>query len=180
MAEIAGLQLIVPSSVSGTGVSVSATGKITLSSATSWSVNGCFSALYTNYVLVCNANASTPHAPAMYMRAAGTDSTTSSYLWQELASSGATLTGGRGGGYYTSMYFSYTSSNYFGLHNFIYGPYIAAPTSGRVVPVLNYSSPSNYELAWKHTANTAYDGFSVVSSGGASLSGDVYVYGMNE
>lgn len=180
MTEIAGLQLVVPTSVSGSGVSVSATGKITLSSASSWSVNGCFSATYSNYLLVARVNASTPHAPSMYMRASGSDSTTSNYLWQELASSGTSLTAGRGGGYYTFMYFSYTSSDYVGIHNFIYGPNIAAPTSGRIVHSQNSSSPNMYELAWKHTTSAAYDGFSVVSSGGASLSGTVCVYGMNQ
>lgn len=180
MADIAGMQLVVPSSVTGTGASVSATGKITLSSASSWSVNGCFSSTYTNYVLVASVKGSSSHAPAMYMRASGTNSTTSNYLWQELAVDLTTVTASRGAGYYTSMYFSYVSVDYTGFHNFIYGPYIAAPTAGRIVHANNMSTPNMVELGWKHTVSTAYDGFSVVSAGGASITGSVCIYGMSE
>lgn len=179
MVEISGLQLIVPTSVSGTGVSVSSTGKITLSSASSWSVNGCFTSAYTNYLMVASIKANTSHAPSMYMRANGTDSTTSNYLWQELTASGTSISASRGGGYYTFMYFSYTSSSYTALHNYIYGPNIAAPTSGRIVHCQDISTPVMYELGWKHTASTSYDGFSV-NSGSNNLTGTVCIYGMNE
>ena len=48
MAEIAGLKLITPSSVDGSGVSESASGKVKFTAATEISVNGVFGSTYDN------------------------------------------------------------------------------------------------------------------------------------
>lgn len=51
-----GLVKLIPSSVSGTGVSVDSAGKITLSAATSATINGVFSTTYRNYHVVFSLN----------------------------------------------------------------------------------------------------------------------------
>ena len=63
MAEIAGLTLITPSSVAGSGVSVSASGKVTFTAATSVSVNGVFSATHDNYLVVVRGSVQHLAAP---------------------------------------------------------------------------------------------------------------------
>lgn len=47
-----GLTAIIPTSVTGTGVTVGAGGAITLAAATTASVNGCFTAEFDNYLIV--------------------------------------------------------------------------------------------------------------------------------
>ena len=97
MAEIAGLKLIVPSSVAGSGVSVSASGKVSFTAATTININGVFSATYDNYLVVLRGLADSG-TPAIYgrMRLSGSDNATANaYVTQSLNADGATVSGGR-------------------------------------------------------------------------------------
>ena len=58
MAEIAGLTLITPSSVAGSGVSLTGA-KVVFTAATSVSVNGVFSATHDNYLVVVRGSVAT-------------------------------------------------------------------------------------------------------------------------
>lgn len=69
------LEMISPTSVAGTGVSLSG-GKVSFTSASTISVNGCFSAAYSNYRVVINAKyGSTSESLRLRMRSSGTDNT---------------------------------------------------------------------------------------------------------
>ncbi len=101
MPDIAGLKLIVPTSVAATGAgssaSVSATGKVTFTSAATISVNGVFSATYDNYLAVCRATLTTGTSvlQAVRLRASGTDDTGNNITRQYLAAFSTSVTGAR-------------------------------------------------------------------------------------
>ena len=135
MAEIAGLKLIVPTSVAGSGVSVSATGKVTFTAATTVSVNGCFTSSYDNYLIVMRMKASSGNPNIQVrMRASGSDATGSNYTRQYLTADSTTVAGGRD----TSQTYAtngFTSTGESGVHIYVYGSYLAQPTALRSVNV---------------------------------------------
>ena len=94
-----GLAKIVPTSIavgSGSG-SVDANGNVTFSSASSVSLNGCFSSAYDNYRIVFNKLTSPGNAFIyLRMRASGTDNTPANYnsSWWGTRSSNTSFTNG--------------------------------------------------------------------------------------
>ena len=181
MAEIAGLKLIVPSSVAGSGVSVSASGKVSFTAATSVSVNGCFSSTYDNYLVVMKTDASVSSVSIQFrLRLSGTDAATSTYIGQNLRASSTTVTGYRDPSAlsYTSIAaVSSTITN--GLHTYIYGPALAQPTALRTVSVSGLSSATIDDNANTHSVSTAYDGFTFYPQTG-SLTGSLPIYGLSQ
>lgn len=181
MAEIAGLKLIVPSSVAGSGVSVSASGKVTFTAATTINVNGVFSATYDNYLVVMQHNASGTDFQAVRMRASGTDNTTaSSYVSQRLDANSTTVAGARE----TESYArgpGLSSAERSGYHLYFYGPNLAQPTAGRLVSVWGLSSGYIRDVAFTHNQSTAYDGFTLYpSAGSVTATGALCVYGLSQ
>jgi hypothetical protein len=180
MAEIAGLKLIVPSSVAGSGVSVSASGKVTFTAATTISINGCFSATYDNYLVVMRSVASTGTGLDIRMRLAGTDnSTANSYVNQVIYANGTTVAAAPRGtlSLADDIAASYPSTQN-GAHFYFYGPYLAQPTSGRGISALGFSGGYINEGAWTHNQSTSYDGFTIQSDGAPTLTGALCVYGL--
>ena len=179
MAEIAGLKLIVPSSVAGSGVSVSASGKVTFTAATSVSVNGCFTSSYDNYLIVCRASMSTNVSAFYRLRASGTDnSTANSYVGQVIYADNTTVGGARTTENQGRVMGSFdTDTN--GVHFYVYGPNLAQPTAARSVAVSDYQSAYIVDYASTHNQSTAYDGFSFLVSG-ATWSGSLCVYGLSQ
>jgi len=96
-----GFVCTVPTSVdvagAGSSGSVDSEGKVTYSTATSVSVNGCFSSSYTNYMVVMDYDASSASANLhVRLRASGTDdSTSNAYVLQKLTMSSTTVSGAR-------------------------------------------------------------------------------------
>lgn len=181
MPDIAGLKLIVPTSVAGSGVSVSASGKVTFTSATSISVNGCFSATYDNYLIVMRHNWPNSTSEGLYgrLRASGTDnSTANSYVYQQLYADNTTVAGAR------------TTTNRWrasdvataqrsGTHFWFYGPFLAQPTAFRSVCVTGRSDAFIDDIAGTHNQSTAYDGFTFIVDS-QSLNGALTIYGFSQ
>jgi hypothetical protein len=180
MAEIAGLKLIVPSSVAGSGVSVSASGKVTFTAATSVSVNGCFSADYDNYLVVCRHvyDSSGNTSFNGRVRASGTDnSTASSYVRQRLTADSTTVAGTRSTA--DAARFSVSADNANGTHLYFYGPYLAQPTAIRSVSGNGNSGAYIEDNAVTHNQSTAYDGFTVYP-GANTITGTLTIYGLSQ
>ena len=178
MAEIAGLKLIVPSSVAGSGVSVSASGKVTFTAATSISVNGVFDSTYDNYlVVVKHTDSSAGGGYQSRMRASGTDATGSNYTAQELRVDGASVTGGRATS--TAAQVSVTGTSVNGFHLYLYGPALAQPTAYRSLTVSTYNTAFIYDFAVTHSVSTAYDGITLYRGSG-STSGSLTIYGFSQ
>jgi hypothetical protein len=182
MAVIAGLKLIVPSSVAGSGVSVSASGKVTFTAATTVSVNGCFSATYDNYLMVMRYRLDGAGAPDLQirLRASGSDnSTANSYRRQQLEASGATASGGRATADIARLS-ELPNDQRSGLHLNFYGPYLAQPTAARSINAGGRNSATILEYAWTHNQSTAYDGFTLSNSSNAAWSGALTIYGLSQ
>jgi hypothetical protein len=171
-----GLIMIRPTSVAGTGVTLS-NGKVTFAAASTISVNGCFSSSYDNYrVMVTSTSGSTSERLLLRMRAAGTDASGAStygFSLLQSATSGAWL----------NLDFSATSNSLTCGYKHatlrssesldLYAPFLAEQTavvvSGQygVIPFVGGGS---------HNVSTSYDGFSLICATG-DVTGSLRVYG---
>jgi hypothetical protein len=85
----AGMDLITPTSVAGTGVTLSG-GELTCSAATSASANGVFTSTYRNYYIVANITNSITTDVLFRLRVAGTDNSSNNYRTSYAYTSSAT------------------------------------------------------------------------------------------
>jgi hypothetical protein len=179
VAEIAGLKLIVPTSVAGSGVSVSASGKVTFTSTTSISVNGVFSSTYDNYLIVTRGTLTgSAQTIGIRYRLAGTDATGSNYAEQNIQASSTSVSAGRG----TPLDNAYVAGWWGNLreafHLYVYGPALAQPTAARSVTVSTDGNATVRDHASTHSLSTAYDGFTFVCP--SNISGALTVYGLSQ
>ena len=174
-----GLVKVNPTSVAGTGVSESATGTVTFTSATSISVNGCFSSLYENYRIEIVGTSVGDTDCSFRFRASGTDNTSAVYQYASSGFYGATRNDASGTAQ-TSIGFTPSLGN--------------GRTSGASIDVFG----ANTTAAWKctHTciafthsgvgvivrnvagainSSTQFDGFTITA--GAACTGTIRVYG---
>lgn len=180
MAEIAGLKLIVPSSVAGSGVSVSASGKVTFTAATSMNINGVFSATYDNYLIVVRyASASGGVALFARMRSAGTDDSGNNYAYQYLNAENTSVSGGRSTSQNVARVGQAASDQRQGEHIYIYGPYLAQPTAFRNVNAGALTNASITDYAATHSLSTSYDGITL-SAQSSNLTGALTIYGLSQ
>lgn len=182
LANLPGLNLIVPSSVAGTGVSVSDRGTVTLSSASSASINGVFSSRFQNYQIVFNLTTSTTAAIQFVLRASGSDAT-SAYDYQmhrAIASTSEAIQSLNQGNIPWQVHTS--AGNHHGTVD-LFGPAVAGATRGlvRVISTSNPMTPQSGtgQSGFQHRTANAYDGFKLTPSAG-NLTGTVRVYGYNE
>jgi hypothetical protein len=168
----AGMDLITPTSVAGTGVTVSG-GAVTFTAATSVSVNGCFTATYSNYRIVMSAvSAAGAIDVNMRLRAAGTDASgAATYSRQYLTAFNTTATAGTAATTFWHPFYANTVAGFAAVE--LENPATAVTTrftafGGAEVGVL---ITSGY-----HTAATAYDGFTLYP-GSSSITGTLHIYG---
>lgn len=181
MAEIAGLKLIVPSSVAGSGVSVSASGKVSFTAATTININGVFSSTYDNYLVVIRHSSSGNPAIDLRMRLSGTDDSGNNYNWQRLIAENTTVAGARSTSQNVVKVGYSSSAARSGDHVYIYGPALAQPTATRNVNVRGLSSASIGDIAGTHSLSTAYDGFTLLGDAGTvDLTGALTIYGLSQ
>jgi hypothetical protein len=179
-AAVGGLRATVPTSATVTGAGSSATvgthGKVTFATAASLSINGCFSASFTNYrVIIDFDSAGTLNVDAR-LRVGGADNTTaSSYIWQGLGANNTTISGTRvtttswrlGG---ASTY----ATNAMSLD--VYRPFEADTTAFYVIGANSNSGALLDVNCGTHNQNTSYDGFTLIPTS-STISGTVTVYG---
>ena len=169
----AGMDLITPTSVAGTGVTVSG-GAVSFSASTSLSVNGCFTSTYQNYFILMNfvAAAATPSVSWRY-RAAGTDYSGATYSNQSGVDNGSVTQGART---QTQTSNAMGDINTVRTHAVIhvFGPQDATQTTlnirrgyGDILQLTYY----NLE-----TTSTSYDGFSIIMSS-SNFTGTLRIYG---
>jgi hypothetical protein len=179
---IAGLKLMVPTSVTATGVgssaSVSATGKVTFTTCATVTINGCFTSSYDNYLVVMRHSAATNNETILaQMSAGGTAATGSNYTYQYLDVGSTTVQGARGTSETSMRIGGSHSSAPNGDHVYFYGPYLAQPTATRNINVRNISSAYITDYACTHSLSTSYDGFKMSGILG-NISGTLCVYGL--
>lgn len=174
-----GLVKVIPTSVAGSGVSLSANGTVTFTSATSISINGAFSSLYENYRIEVIGTSVSDTDCTFRFRAAGNDTTTAVYQYASSGYFGASrndasgtsqtaiaftpsLGSGRTSGASIDVFGANTTAAWKCTHSCI-----AFTHSAVGVIVRNVAGAIN--------ATTQFDGFTI--TGGAACTGTIRVYG---
>jgi hypothetical protein len=177
-ASSSGMDLITPTSVAGTGVTLSG-GQVSFSAATEVDVNGCFTSAYENYALVITATASATVFNSFRMRLAGsnavgaTDYTYGLFFVNGTPNSGA-LTNSTGASAGSIGYIGTERS----VHNLtIAQPALAAYTAITGLGLYTLNASTTQTIGTTHRLNTAYDGFAIIPASG-NITGTLRVYGL--
>lgn len=181
-ANTAGSTGIIPTSVAGSGVAVGTNGVVTLTAATSASINGCFTSTYDWYTIEFDITTSGASALNIVLRAAGTDSTAANYDSQRFTASNATGTAAQT---LAAASWPLTTSGIASRQTGtlkLYGPAIAAATAGTIfageTPNPMTTSAVLYNALLQHRLTSSFDGFTISGTTG-TLSGTVRIYGQN-
>ena len=172
----AGMDLIVPTSVAGTGVTLSG-GEVTFSAATTISVNGVFTATYDNYRMVWESSlAASEDALQIRMRLAGTDNSSANYTFQYLLADGASTGQARGTGQTSTRATNISVNRSFGVTE-IGSPALAQPTAFVTNSTVDASTPTTRFYTGTQTQATAFDGMSLFPAS-SSMTGKLRIYGL--
>jgi len=181
-----GLTPIIPTSVSvGSGTaSVSSSGIITITGATTVSVNGCFNSNHTNYRILFNNTAASVAADGNFrLRASGVDSP-DSYRRNGVLVDGTGVVGygnvDSGATWGNALYFHPAASNghaHAALE--IREPAVVRPTTYSTILQGWTGSTNRFIIATGfHNTVASYDGFTIIASSG-NFSGTFRIYGYN-
>lgn len=177
-ASASGMDLITPTSVAGSGVTLSG-GQVTFTAASTVSVNGCYSSAYANYIVIYEESArSAALSTFLRMRVSGSDSSAANYAYKNVAlpANSATVTwGAQGNG--TTDTSALLSSGDSSTTNYLINvasPFIATSTKmGFVVG----STAAMQVINAAFTAATSFDGFTIYTGSG-NITGTIRVYGL--
>lgn len=175
-----GAVLVPPTSVAGTGVSMTTLGKVTFTSATTVSVNGCFTGAYDNYrVIIDITNKTATGNISAMLRKAGTDDPATNYATQRLTGTGTTSTAAQGLSLGSWVIDASGLIGTLHLELDLFGPALAAPTAAVLDSVARSSSNiAQTSSGFDHSLSNAYDGLTFSAASGA-ISGVARVYGLN-
>ena len=170
-----GMDLITPTSVAGSGVTLSG-GQVSIASSTTISVNGCFTATYDTYRIVLYMTTGGTGALAMRLRVAASDNSTSNYTTQRLSAGSTSVVGTR----------SASQTSWFG-HGMVTGintlqidiqrPFLTTTTTALVSS--GRGTDANLDMDnffMGHNTATSFDGFTI--DPGSAATGTMRVYGL--
>ena len=175
--NVGGLNLVVPTSV--TGGTLATNGAITFSASSGVSVNGCFNTTYDNYRMILNITSKGTTANTNFrFRVSGTDNTTSSYNW----TASYYLASNNFQSYRTTNASLAQVWNSIGQDKEqasmeIYGPNLAATTAASISGS-HGAGDINWNGSLGHGSTTQFDGFTIYPSTG-TLTGTIRIYGYN-
>ena len=154
---------------------------LTISAASSGSINGCFSATYTNYVISLNIVCGATQTIQFRFRASGNDNTASNYGYRmdQRNSSGSgsdTIESGRTQNI-VKLTAAITSGDNLGGRLEICNPFNTSAT--RAIGHLGLQLGNIYISAFGHNSSTSFDGFSLIADTG-TFSGTVKIYGLRD
>lgn len=168
------LSLITPTSVSGTGVSLSGS-QVVFTSTSSININGCFTDEFTNYKIAFRALGSGAQVSAFFkLRASGTDSS-SGYDQGGMYCTRSGVTGTLSGtaqttGWYLTNVTQYARAMFTGD---IFGPKLSEFTT---VGGVSYEQDAGWWVTGQHQVSTAYDGLTIYITA-TTMTGTVSIYG---
>jgi hypothetical protein len=166
-----GMDLITPTSVAGTGVTVSG-GAVSFTAASTVSVNGCFTSAYSSYLYMLDCTATGGGGMTFRYRTGSSDNASSTYnrryiyvTASNVASGGyeATMTSGLG------ITMATSGASFFGQ---IFCPQLAQRTRHTVAWHTGDYGGTSSEV---FTEITQFDGISFI---GSSITGTLRIYGM--
>ena len=173
-ANAPGMDLITPTSVAGSGVTLSG-GEVTFSAAATVSLNGCFTSAYANYRIALDCNTpSSSSIVSMRLRAAGTDTSTNyvgSFVRFDASTSAIA--------YETAV----TDRLKIGVARVtvrsVLDALIVAPQLSTYTGISASANDENQAaiVGGQHKAATSFDGFTLLPASG-TLTGTVRVYGL--
>jgi hypothetical protein len=170
----AGMDLITPTSVAGTGVTLSG-GQVSFSAASTVSVNGCFTSVYDNYIVAVRMLGSNDDVVSWRLRTSGSDITAANYDWNYLSIDSAVNVPTRSANQTSSRY-GRVGTSVGSSEMFISGPALAAPTHNSHTVIYGLGI-SQVMVTGYHQLSTSYDGFSIIPAAG-TLTGTLRVYGL--
>jgi hypothetical protein len=174
-----GMKLIVPSSISvgsGSG-SVDSNGKITFTSASSISIDNCFSSTYDNYRIIFDCVTSGTQNITFQFRNSSGNVTASNYLFQNILGSSTTVSAGRASGQ-SSFELLYQAVGAVAITMDIFEPFATDYTrivsqSGRD---LSGTTPALFSVVGGYNQTTSLTGITFANSAG-NITGNIRVYG---
>jgi hypothetical protein len=162
-----------------------ATGALTLittataaNTAVSLSINSCFSATYTSYLVIVNLKTSGNTNGYFRVRASGTDSTTGYYFSGIMVRSDSTTVTGKAGANQSDFMFGDIGSELSTYQFVVSNPFTATDTNILSNGSQAWISAGNTEMTiinGQHHVATSYDGLTIASD--SNLTGTVRVYG---
>lgn len=175
-----GLITITPSSITNSGGSATLVGpRVDYTNATSVSVNDVFDSTYRAYIINGTALRSTGDgAVQISMRVGGSNDSTSNYYTSNITATHTTNGGGDSGALTIASIFSNSSSFYAGFTIPIWNPGIAADTNMLGLSANGYLDGYLIDRAVLHDVASAFDGFTLTTSGGNNATGSLVVYGL--
>jgi hypothetical protein len=179
----AGEQMIIPTSVAGTGATVSTTGLVTMDgTGLTVSLNGVFTSAFTNYRVVWNTTTRSAQDGLLRLRVAGTDASgATTYGTQRVWGTGAAATVQNTNSTSWAVDTASAAATAGAAGEWLlYRPAVAAVTTG-LISWYNASSTSTMYTgtgSLYHSAATAYDGFTYYMASG-TFAGTIKVYGIN-
>lgn len=176
-----GLVKVIPTSVSsagGTAATLSADGTVTIGNGnTTVSLNGCFSSLYSYYVINAKMAFSTTTNAIFRLRSVGTDNATAWYgsvSRTQANSASATITNYNGN---LSWVVTDNQSSTTYLNLTVYDPFAASTTMTTMTGTGVGTTSFQYTGGSYHGLSVSYDGFSLFPSTGTHTGGTIRVYG---
>lgn len=176
---IAGLRLIVPSSVSAGGsatASITGIGKVEITGLTSTDqvvVEDAFSSLYDNYLIVSRHSGGGGEEVRCELRVGGSNTTTG-YTRQSLSANNSSISGARGATNGFPMAHATDGAD----HCWVYGPYLAQPTATRTINVRGGATTTILDLVSTQSGATSFTGFNMRTTGATALSIKFCIYGL--
>lgn len=173
------MQLMTPTSVS-TG-SIGTYGAVTVSAASSVSINGCFTPEFDWYEVVFDLATSAAATLGLTLRLSGTDATTA-YDSQRLLTTNTTSTASQA---LNQANWRVNGTTVIGRNVGtvrLFGPALAASTMGTVVAggaanPMTTSDGTKFDVTISHRTATAYDGITLAPASG-NITGSIRVYGI--
>tara|TARA_R110000823_G_scaffold21774_1_gene65665 strand:- start:55 stop:969 length:915 start_codon:yes stop_codon:yes gene_type:complete len=169
-----GMDLITPTSVAGTGVTLSG-GKVIYSVASTVSINGCFTSTYDNYLIFVNGFHSIETVGQIRLRLAGADSSAASYQNQRFSARGVTLEGTSQTGVTSGQVTASSTSDKNAFRLDMFGPALAQNT--KYISHCDFGSDKVEIYGGGHIVATAYDGFTLFPTSG-TMTGSLRIYGL--
>lgn len=174
---------VVPTSVEGTGVSVSPNGQVTFVNTPGVSLDGVFSGTYDAYrIVVQSNNRSAASTTNIRLRSSQTDVTTGTYLWSKTLTSGTSAAvSSSTSGTASPIDDGLAAGQYSIITIDLVYPALAKPTLGTITATNSTGTGiSTCQIGFTNSTAAAVDGFTMYPTGAsATWSGIVRVYGYN-
>ena len=151
----------------------------TASAASTVSVNNCFSATYTNYLIVSQLSGSVELSYRIRLRVSGTDASGSDYPFSGLyVSSSSSTVNGTAFGTNTFWPIGDLAAEKSAYFTYISDPFIAGVSTYTANGVQGWNGTATdfYQYGGAHRLSTSYDGFTAYTGSG-TMTGTIYVYG---